>query len=267
MRSRLWFPFLFTLALALAACREAPKPAPPPLRLETRSFERSLDGCGDASKRPEPCVTFRVQWPEVVETKLPEARARMNAAILEKLQPVEAPRGLEAEAAEVIEDYEQFRDRFPNSSITYFTRRVAEVAMVNASVLCIQVTSEEFRGGAHPESTREFVNLNAATGERIELESLLRGGALERLTAAVERHFRVERGLDASQDLGEAGFTFDNNRFALPAQWGVGVRGLMFHYNPYEIAPYAAGPTAFTVPWSELDGMLRKESGLPPGRR
>lgn len=267
MRSRLLFPSLLAALLSLSACRHEAAKGPDPLRLETRKFERSLAGCGDTSKRAEACVTFRVQWPEAVAAKTAEAKARINAAILGRLQPAEAPRGFEAEAAQTITDYQQFRERFPDSAIAYFTRRVAEPVLVSTGLLSVEITSEEFRGGAHPESTREFLNLNPATGEQVELGSLLRGGARERLQAAAERRFRAERGLDASQDLAEAGYTFDNNRFALPTRWGAGPRGLMFHFNTYEIAPYSMGPATITVPWSELGELLRKDSGLPPGSR
>lgn len=273
MPSRLLFPSLIAALIALCACQEKPKPVePPPVKLETRRFERSLPGCGDKSKREEPCVTFRIEWPEVVEAaaageKAAEAKARMNAAILSRMQPAEAPKGFEAEAAQVIADYERFRDQFPASSVNYFTRRVAEAVLVGRTLLSVQITAEEYRGGAHPEATREYLNLNPATGERVELPSLARGGGMERLTAVAERYFRAERGLEADQNLKEAGFAFEDNRFALPAQWGAEARGLVFHFNAYEVAPYAAGPTTFTVPWSELGDILRKDSGLPPATR
>lgn len=248
---------------ALGGCRQARKAEPDPLRLETRRFERALPGCGDASRRAEPCVTFRVEWPEAVGAKTEEARKRINAAILERLQPAEAAKGFEAEAAEVLEDYERFRAQFPRSPINYFTRRVAEAVRVSPGLLSVEIRSEEFRGGDHPDSRREYVNLDPATGERVELGSLLRGGAMEKLAAVAERRFRAERGLGGGDDLAQAGFTFDNNRFALPKQWGAGARGLILHYNADEIAPYPMGATTFTVPWTELREVLRRDAGLP----
>ena len=264
MPSRLMIPFLVCAALALPACRQAAKPEPVPLKLETRRFERLLPGCGDQAKREEPCVTFRVEWPEVVEAKPGEARSRINTAILSRLQPAEAPRGFEAEAAQFIRDYEEFRGQFPDSSINYFTRRVAEVLLLTPKLLSVEIREEGFTGGAHPYSARQYLNLAPATGEAVELAALVRGGGMERLAVLAERHFRAERGLAAAQDLAEAGFTFDNNRFVLPPRWGASAKGLVFYFNEDEIAPHNLGPTAIVVPWSELGELLRKDSGLPP---
>ncbi|MGB9612483.1 MAG: hypothetical protein ACPL7M_16030, partial [Bryobacteraceae bacterium] len=49
-------------AVFCGSCRREPAPEPAALRFETRRFERTLPGCGDPAKRPEPCVSFRVVW-------------------------------------------------------------------------------------------------------------------------------------------------------------------------------------------------------------
>ncbi len=255
---------LTAACLLLAACsHKDPATQPPPLTFETRKFEKSLPGCGDTEKRAEPCVTFRVEWPEVVQSTSPEAKSRINAAILAALQPHEAPRGFEAEAAQAIEDYQHLRKEFPSSAIAYFDRRTAEILLSNSAFLTIEIQSETFHGGAHPNGHREYLNFRPASGERIELASLLLPGALPKLLLILEKRFRTERGLEEQQNLTEAGFTFENGKFRLPIQWGADARGLLFFYNAYEIAPYAMGPTRVHLPYSELKSVLRPDSGLP----
>ena len=34
---------------------------------------------------------------------------------------------------------------------------------------------------------------------------------------------------------------------------------MVFYYNPYEIVAYAFGPIEVTVPYNELDGILRTD--------
>jgi len=92
-------------AALLASCRREAAPQPAPLRFETRQFEKTLPGCGDPARRPEPCVSFRIVWPEAVAGADADARNRINAAVAAALQPVEAPRGFEAEAEQWISDY------------------------------------------------------------------------------------------------------------------------------------------------------------------
>lgn len=229
-----------------------------------RKFEKALPGCGDKDKREEPCVTFSVTWPEVRSGVPDEVKTKINAAIMARLQASDAPRGFEAEAAAFIDDYKRFRKEFPESELSYFSRRDAELSVSNATVLSVVIDSEDFRGGAHPNSERTYLNLRPRTGDEIELKDLLESGALEKLTALVEGHFRRQREVAGSRKLSEAGFHFDDDKFTLSKSWGIDAKGLVFHYNPYEVAPYALGPTTVRLGWSELNGLLRKEAGVAP---
>jgi len=262
---------LSTLLLAmtlLAGCRRPPAAAEPELlRFETRKFEQVLPGCGDKLKREEPCVTFRVQYPDVVHAVSPEVRTKINAAIMAHLQPGEAPRGFAQEAAQTIEEFQRFHKEFPDSAIAYFTRREAGVISLNPALLCIEVNSEEFRGGAHPNSARDYINLRPKTGEDVALRELVQDGAMPRLLAVVEKRFRAERGIDEGKNLSDAGFTFPDDRFELPKNWGVTGKGLAFHYNAYEVGPYVMGPTTVLAPWSDLRGVIRADAGILPGQR
>lgn len=260
-----FFIYPILLGLALAGCKRTPDAAAPsPLVFVQKKFDKSLPGCGDKQKREEPCVTFRVSWVEASSASSEPARTRINAAILAALQPKEAPRGFDAEAAGVIEDYQKFQTEFPDSEITYFIRRSADILLSNASMLSVEVTEEEFRGGAHPNATRTYVNLNPATGEDIALKGVVRDGSMAALTELAEKRFRGEREIPQGKKLSEAGFTFADDKFTLSKTWGVSPRGLVFHYNAYEIAPYASGPTTVLLPWNEIKDLIRKEAGVLP---
>jgi hypothetical protein len=264
MRSR-WLTAVACLLLVLgASCRREAAPRPAPLRFETRRFERTLPGCGDAARRPEPCVSFHVNWPEAVEGGSAEARTRINAAIAAALQPVEAPRGFEAEAEQWIADYQRFHAEFPDSSITYFARRTAAVTFTSETLLTVEVRRDEFRGAAEPETTREFLNLSPSTGLEVELASLLEPNGMQDLRKLAEWHFRRQRQIPAGSRLSEAGFAFDDDVFALPRQWGFTARGLVLHYNAGEVAPPKLGPTTILAPWNELRGIIKARAGILP---
>ncbi|MCS7041248.1 MAG: RsiV family protein [Bryobacteraceae bacterium] len=253
------------LGLALAAsCRREAAPQPAPLRFEMRRFERTLGGCGDASRRAEPCVSFHVRWAEAVDGGAAEARTRINAAVAAALQPLEAPRGFEAEAERWISDYQRFHAEFPDSSITWFARRTAEVAFSSERLLTIEVRRDEFRGGAEPDSVREFLNLSPSTGLPVELPSLLEPDGMQDLKKLAEWHFRRQRQIPQDSRLSEAGFAFEDDAFALPRHWGFTARGLVLHYNPGEVAPPKLGPTTILAPWNELRGIVSAKAGILP---
>lgn len=260
-----WMRTAITLALLAAACRKAPEPVQPsPLRFESKSFEKIVPGCGDRAKREEPCVTFRINWVEVTGAPNPGVQTKINTAIRARLQPGDAPAGFEAEAAAVEAEFQRFHQEFPGSAIAYFVRRSAEVIWNDAHLLSVEIDEDDFKGGAHPNTHREYVNLAPATGERVALEDLLVPGGMAKLTLAAEKRFRAERQIDEGAKLSDAGFTFDGDRFALSRTWGARAEGLVIHYNDYEIAPHAVGPTTIVLPWSGIRTLIKKEAGLTP---
>lgn len=248
----------------ISACRREPSSGRGPLRFETRRFERTLPGCGDPSRRPEPCVSFHVSWPEAVDGSSAEARARINAAVLAALQPLEAPRGFEAEAEQWIHDYRRFHAEFPASGVTYFARRTASVLFQSESLVTIETRTDEFRGGAEPESHRTFLNLAPRTGLSVELASLLEPGREKDLARLAEWLFRQQRQIPAGSRLSEAGFVFEGDVFALPRHWGLSQAGMLLHYNAGEVAPPALGATTLLAPWNELRGIVSAKAGVLP---
>lgn len=248
----------------LSGCRRESAPQPAPVRFETRRFEKTLPGCGDPSRRPEPCVSFHATWPEAVGGVPAEARTRINAAVLAAMQPLEAPRGFEAEAEQWIGDYQRFHAGFPDSGITYFARRTAEVIFSTPALITIEIRTDEFHGGPEPESVRAFLNLAPSTGLPVELSSLLEPQGMRDLTRLAEWRFRQERHIPQDSGFSQAGFTFERDVFSLPRQWGFSSRGLVLHYNAGEVAPAAKGPVTLLAPWNELRGIVRAKSGILP---
>lgn len=248
----------------LPACRRDSTPRPAPVRFETRRFEKALPGCGDPSKRPEPCVSFHAAWPEAVDGASAEARARINAAVLAALQPLEAPRGFDAEADQWIRDYQRFHAEFPGSGITYFARRTAEVIFSSPAVITIEVRTDEFRGGPEPESARAFLNLAPSTGLSVELPSLLEPQGMKDLTRLAEWRFRQECHIPQDSTLSQAGFAFEQDVFSLPRHWGFSSRGMLLHYNAGDVAPASKGPVTLLAPWNELRGIVSAKSGILP---
>ena len=47
-----------------------------------------------------------------------------------------------------------------------------------------------------------------------------------------------------------------NNLVVDPARWDFSKDGLILQFEPYEIAPYAAGAPTVTIPWSDLKADL-----------
>jgi hypothetical protein len=129
-------------------------------------------------------------------------------------------------------------------------------------VASLAVTEAGFLGGAHPNSTTRFASFDVRSGRTLTRWDLLREDARDSLDAAGERAFRRVRKLAPDADLAAAGFWFEGGRFKLNENFAVSPTGLLFFFNPYEVAPYALGATSLSLPWAEVMPFVRPEGPL-----
>jgi hypothetical protein len=47
-----------------------------------------------------------------------------------------------------------------------------------------------------------------------------------------------------------------------PARWDFSKAGLIVQFEPYEIAPYAAGAPTVTIPWADIAPLLAHDAGV-----
>lgn len=179
-----------------------------------------------------------------------ELRRRLNAGSAPDTLPIYAPPDsvLTARIA-------AFEKPLPNEA-PWFDSTYVKVERFTPGALTISIFQFWYGGGAHPNTTRTYAVLDPATAREVPLDSVLVPGGRERLVPAVERAFRKVRGMAPDSSLTTAGFWF-KEPFELTPNWGFVSEGMAFHYNSYEVAPYAMGPTPAVVPWADLRGIVR----------
>ena len=120
-------------------------------------------------------------------------------------------------------------------------------------------------GGAHPNSTRALASFDLESGDELTLDTILRDGVETRLASLQTRALRRAHELPADADLADAGFiTDDDGHVPLSRNFAVVADGWLFHWDPYEIAPYAMGPTEITLGWREIANLVRRGSPAAP---
>jgi hypothetical protein len=159
--------------------------------------------------------------------------------------PEESADGFLAEARSI-------RKENPNEALPWTLSRSAEIAYQDPKVVSLHLSEEVFQGGAHGLTTDHYASFDPATGRRLGLSDLVTPEGEARLVELGERELRKVHEVPSGQSLEEAGFTFEGNKFALSQEIAVLAKGLAIHYNPYEIGPYALGPTEIVIPRSEL---------------
>ena len=158
----------------------------------------------------------------------------------------------EAAADEFLAQARSTRSENPDEALPWTLSRSVEIAYQDPKVVSLHLSEEVFQGGAHGLTTERYASFDPATGRRLGLSDLVTPEGEARLVEIGERELRKVHQLPAEQSLEEAGFTFEGNKFVLSEEIAVLAEGLAIHYNPYEIAPYALGPTEIVIPRSEL---------------
>lgn len=117
-------------------------------------------------------------------------------------------------------------------------------------------TWQYYTGAAHGIAATQFLNWDNATGKVLGMADILVPGAHDKyLQALREAHGRwLANHPDAQED--PAGFSRlwpfqPNENFALTDT------GLVVKYNSYEIAPYSSGQPELTLPYAQLQGILK----------
>lgn len=250
-------PWPLAALLLAAACG-----TPPGTAWETRTLERTAGPCDGPQAA---CGRVLVSYPVLVSGPSPEAAARIrdgiDAMLLTPTFSTERPASVEAMAERFLEEYRETRAALPEAASTARWRleKRMTVPWHDRRALSVRLEETSVTGGAHPLTTVELASFALATGARLALDDLIRPGALPALDSAAEGAFREARGLAPDASLEAAGFTFPGGRFAVNDNVALAAEGLRFRFNPYEVAPYALGPTEIVVPWSALRTVVRTE--------
>jgi hypothetical protein len=123
----------------------------------------------------------------------------------------------------------------------------------NCLVVCR--SRDYYLGGAHGMREKQYFLFDTAKGKQISLDDLIRKNARMPLRQLAAAKLRKLAGIEDDVPLSRAGFFTDLPE--IPENYFLTPKGLGFHWNPYEIAPYVTGPVEIVIPYDELIDALR----------
>lgn len=154
-------------------------------------------------------------------------------------------------------NYNEFKKDFPDAPGCWQVELNGDTVMTTPKVLQYKLDHYAFTGGAHPNSFRSFHIFDRTTGEERDIKEFVTDSTA--LLKLVEKNFRKLENIALDTDLEKAGYFLLNNQFFLPANYALTPDGILFYYNPYEIAAYARGVIQFVIPYSELQNSVDKK--------
>lgn len=152
--------------------------------------------------------------------------------------------------------YDSTLATLPDYNLPWEQRMRVRLIHQTPDYMSVEFAEREFTGGAHPVEIRVYRMYSIPGGERITLADILNEGAKSQLAAVAEPAFREQKKFPDDAEYDERNYFFKEGQFSLNENYALTERGLLFYYNPYEIAPYSEGATRLLLPYGQIDSLL-----------
>ena len=143
-----------------------------------------------------------------------------------------------------------------NSFVPTWSYSAENFVVVNAPrIIVTGLRYSQYTGGAHGMYGLFYANYDVETGRMLTLDDVFSDtlALAERMTV----EFIGQKNLDAEVPFSEQGYFIDSNLLPLTSNFALLPDGVLFYYNVYEIAAYAAGPAYVQLPYEKLDGLMK----------
>ncbi len=124
------------------------------------------------------------------------------------------------------------------------------------SYVCLSSHGWAYTGGAHGNGYSFYEYFLKENGSMVGLDHFTSDMGV--LLTVAEKYFREQQEVEPGASLNDAGFWFENDEFALNDNFYFSGDKIIFVYNSYEIAPYAAGVIDLEIPLADLEGVVSR---------
>lgn len=148
--------------------------------------------------------------------------------------------------------------RADNYSSIYTNHVTGQAKYGRKNVINYWCKEEVFNGGAHPSTTTSILCFNATTGQQINYYNVFTLANNRKLRDALLHKLMDMNGVATINELNNLGYLEMMDMF-VSKNFALNTDSITFYYNEYEIAPYAMGPTAISLAYKDLDGIINEE--------
>jgi hypothetical protein len=228
-----------------------------------KKYDKKFGNC-DSVKTD--CATVSLEYPEIKHAfndAIKDSLTKfIQGMLLDNYFHEKRTNSLDEMTELYFEDYKNTQTDFIEYTLPWEINNTISVNHNAQSIVSFQSEFYHFTGGAHGMTGVYFANFNSQNGKRLILSDLLIAGYDNGLNKVAEKIFRKVRELKSEDNLEEAGFWFEGNKFSLNDNFGIKTDGLVFFFNSYEIAPYALGSTEVLIPYKEIKNLVKQDGPL-----
>jgi len=140
------------------------------------------------------------------------------------------------------------------------------VALAQDDLISIKFdVSSYYQGAAHPNLYSEVVNYDLKNGKQLKLSDLFKPGS--KYLQAIANYCIADLKKQRTGPNAPALLEGEIEKGAAPSlenyqSWTITKKGLGINFDPYQIAPYAAGPQSVTVPYASLKEVINPDGPI-----
>ena len=154
-------------------------------------------------------------------------------------------------AHQAVDTFQNTYGEEPDLGVPYELETTYSTTRSTPSVLSIVWKTASYTGGAHGNLEITCLNYDLRTGRRLDLADLFKDPekALQLMSAWSQKELARSLGEDTDEDMIRDGVAPDLRNFA---NLTLTPQGLRIEFQPYQVAPWAAGPQRVDMPLAEL---------------
>lgn len=183
----------------------------------------------------------KIEYPQLEGMSNLVLQAQINSFLRDK---VESKLGFNLDAIECKED-----------ESTYYKEIGFRINYNKNSLLSITIDETADLGGVHPSHEVDSYNINLEDGKILKLTDLFTEAVFEKLS-----NLATSKAIAQYGDLSEAGFFVEKIPIDHDTEFYILQDGVVFHFDEYEIAPYATGTVEIKLPWKEIRDLIKTSS-------
>jgi Protein of unknown function (DUF3298)/Deacetylase PdaC len=149
---------------------------------------------------------------------------------------------------------EYLLDSVPSVMMNYAQSTSMEVVSNADGLLSLGFKNYMYAGGAHGNHNTKFVTYDLKNKKVLTLDDVFKPNYQKALNAAVMRAARRYFGVKPNQSLEGSALVA---KVEANTNYAIGKKGILFNYEPYEIASYAQGEIELFVPFDDVKSILK----------
>lgn len=268
-------PLLYTLffILLLASCNNSQKRSSTTFAQEeqvtdsfalfTKNVEFPIDSFTPGS--PKLSVDLKMHY---IVSSDKERELAINNAIVEHVfgyKNLEPQTAMDSFTNYMKEEYMQLKDEYYNEKsingggewFNYNYDIVSEITNGRKNTINYTIHNVSYTGGPHGSEFYTFLNFDSKSGKEIKLNDIFKDNYYEALTDRLTVALAKQKNAKSLEKLQEMGYLILNDMYPTD-NFLLKTDSIIFHYNRYDIAPYALGETRISFSYDELKDLLRE---------